>query len=68
MRFSERLKKARRVGGLTQQRAADRIPHLPVTLIQTWERGIEEPAPWIQYLVTEALGLPYEGPSKRRRR
>lgn len=54
MKFSERLKIARKDAHLTQK-AMSEVTQIPKRTIEDWERGIFEPAIWIQNLVFDKL-------------
>lgn len=52
--FSEQLKVARNVAGLTQQTMAD-LMLIPKRTIEDWERGKSTPPPYVQRFVLNEL-------------
>ena len=52
--FKEKLKKARKAAGLTQQTMADRML-IPKRTVEDWERGISAPAQYVQRFVLNEL-------------
>lgn len=52
--FMEKLKKARKAAGLTQQTMADRML-IPKRTIEDWERGISAPAHYVKRFVLNEL-------------
>jgi transcriptional regulator with XRE-family HTH domain len=52
--FAEKLKKAKKEAGLTQQKMAD-LMLIPKRTIEEWERGNNIPAPYVQRFVLNEL-------------
>ena len=52
--FREKLNKARKAAGLTQQTMADRML-IPKRTIEDWERGMRTPAHYVQRFVLNEL-------------
>ena len=52
--FAEKLKKAKKAAGLTQQKMADQM-HIPKRTIEEWERGNNVPPEYVQRLVLNEL-------------
>lgn len=50
-----KIKLARRLAGLTQQKMSD-IMEIPKRTIEDWDTGRRTPAPWVERLVVAELG------------
>ena len=63
--FRDKLKKARKAAGLTQQTMADRML-IPKRTIEDWERGVSAPHQYVQRLVLNELHALADSTQKER--